>query len=226
MDTDTGAQAPTGRQTHAQAVTQLALRVQRGDDHAWEPLWRALWGPMLAFLRKRDLPLHDAEDVAATVLLRVYKGIPSYDPSLGSAFTWVMQITANEYANFWRMQTQQKRDYRKTDSTEKPVKGDGEGEEQTLGDTLSSDDNTLERMYWLEQTERARRLARERVRNPITGKTGGRPSLAPRVLDLALQHGTASCLELTTLTDELTFPQLKAGLARLRDNVGPRLEWD
>lgn len=216
---------PTRRQTHAQACTALVVRVQEGDEGAWDTLWHALWAPIMGFLRKRDLQYHDAEDVAAMTLLRVYKGIPEYDPSLGGALSWALAIAANEYANHWRMRTQQKRDYRIVDSMERPVKSDGGGHIELLGETISHDDRTLEHMYWQEQIERARRFARERTRNPETGKTGGPPSLVPRVLDAALAFGTASYVELAELTD-MSVPQVKAGMHRLRKVVGPRMEWD
>ncbi|MFB7664045.1 sigma-70 family RNA polymerase sigma factor [Kitasatospora sp. NPDC056138] len=69
----------------------LALSA-RGDEAAFELLYRAVAGPVYGLaLRTLRNPVH-AEEVAQEVLLEVWRAAAAYRPERGSVMTWVLTI--------------------------------------------------------------------------------------------------------------------------------------
>lgn len=70
----------------------LLARSARGDDAAFELLYRAVAGPVYGLaLRILRSPVH-AEEVAQEVLLEVWRTAAAYRPERGTVMTWVLTI--------------------------------------------------------------------------------------------------------------------------------------
>ncbi|MFD8596035.1 sigma-70 family RNA polymerase sigma factor [Kitasatospora sp. NPDC059646] len=90
----------TGRKTGSdgcpgpgpQELPALLRRVARGDEAAFEQLYRAVAGPVLGVaLRTLRSPAH-AEEVAQEVLLELWRTAAAYRPERGSVWTWVLTV--------------------------------------------------------------------------------------------------------------------------------------
>ncbi|MFJ3788422.1 sigma-70 family RNA polymerase sigma factor [Kitasatospora sp. NPDC090091] len=76
----------------AEDLRRLLQRAARGDEAAFEALYRAVAGPVYAVaLRTLRSPAH-AEEVAQEVLLEVWRTAAGYRPERGPVMTWVLTI--------------------------------------------------------------------------------------------------------------------------------------
>lgn len=73
-------------------VSELLGRVSRGDSAAFAGLYDALCGPVYGLARRVVRDPERAEDVAQEVFLEVWRKAPTYEPSRGTAKTWVLTI--------------------------------------------------------------------------------------------------------------------------------------
>src|SRR5258708_39810328 len=69
----------------------LAL-VARGDEKAFASVYDQLAGPVYGLIRRVVRNPAQSEEVAQEVLLEVWRAASRFDPSKGSAATWVMTI--------------------------------------------------------------------------------------------------------------------------------------
>ena len=73
-------------------VSELLGRVSRGDSAAFSGLYDALSGSVFGLARRVVRDPERAEDVAQEVFLEVWRKAPTYEPSKGTAKTWVLTI--------------------------------------------------------------------------------------------------------------------------------------
>ena len=67
-------------------------RVARGDQAAFESVYDALAGPVFGLICRVVRDPAQSEEVTQEVLLEVWRSASRFDPSKGSAQTWVMMI--------------------------------------------------------------------------------------------------------------------------------------
>ncbi|MEU6232099.1 sigma-70 family RNA polymerase sigma factor [Kitasatospora sp. NPDC047058] len=73
-------------------LPRLLQRAARGDEDAFEALYRVVAGPVYGVaLRTLHSPVH-AEEVAQEVLLELWRTAAAYRPERGSVMTWALTI--------------------------------------------------------------------------------------------------------------------------------------
>ncbi len=88
----------------------LLLRVARADVQAFEQLYDSLSASVYGMARRIMLDPNRAEDVTQDVFLEVWRKAPSFDPSRGSAKTWLMAIAHRRAVDAVRCNESRKRD--------------------------------------------------------------------------------------------------------------------
>lgn len=77
------------------SIDQLLKAAQGGGSQAFEPLYLAAYGPMLALALRLLGRREDAEEAVQEAFLRVYRNVARYDPSR-PALPWLFRILSNE----------------------------------------------------------------------------------------------------------------------------------
>lgn len=80
------------RSAEGDDVSELLSRVARGDSGAFAGLYDALGGSVYGLARRVVRDPERAEDVAQEVFLEVWRKAPAYEPSKGTAKTWILTI--------------------------------------------------------------------------------------------------------------------------------------
>ncbi len=86
---------------------QLMLRVQQGDDSAFEELVRSYQGRLISVLQHLVGDQETAEDLAQEVFLRVYRARKTYEPT-AKFCTWLFRIANNLASNMRRSRGRRK----------------------------------------------------------------------------------------------------------------------
>ncbi|MFJ4189225.1 sigma-70 family RNA polymerase sigma factor [Kitasatospora sp. NPDC089509] len=90
--TDSGTGFAGGPGSAVEDLPRLLPRVARGDETAFEAVYRGVAGPVYGVaLRMLRSPAH-AEEVTQEVLLEVWRTAAAYRPDRGSVLTWVLTI--------------------------------------------------------------------------------------------------------------------------------------
>lgn len=67
-----------------------------------EKIYRDYHGKVLSYIRSKTNSVHDAEDIAADVFLKVYEKLDTFDETKASLSTWIYTITRNTLTDFFR----------------------------------------------------------------------------------------------------------------------------
>src|SRR5262249_48791175 len=92
---------PTGAGPQSQSDADIMLRVQAGDQSAFEYLVHKYRRPMVSFMYRMAHNSAAAEDLAQEVFLRVYRSRETYEPSAKFS-TWLYRIATNLAVNHAR----------------------------------------------------------------------------------------------------------------------------
>ena len=70
----------------------MVSQVARGDEAAFEELFRRVSGPVLGLVRRVLRDPAQSEEVAQEVLVEVWRTATRFDPDRGSATSWIMTM--------------------------------------------------------------------------------------------------------------------------------------
>jgi RNA polymerase sigma-70 factor (ECF subfamily) len=73
-------------------LEQTVQRVARGDDAAFEDLFRRVSGPVLGLIRRVLRDPAQSEEVAQEVMVEVWRTASRFDPDRGSATSWILTM--------------------------------------------------------------------------------------------------------------------------------------
>ncbi|GAA4360191.1 ECF RNA polymerase sigma factor SigK [Angustibacter luteus] len=74
------------------SLEQVVSQVARGDEEAFEDLFRRVSGPVLGLVRRVLRDPAQSEEVAQEVLVEVWRTATRFDPDRGSATSWIMTM--------------------------------------------------------------------------------------------------------------------------------------
>ncbi|NTW29173.1 MAG: sigma-70 family RNA polymerase sigma factor [Coriobacteriia bacterium] len=83
-------------------LTRLIARAKKGDSIAFGRLYDEYANRVYAFVRSRTSSAHDAEDVTATVFLKVWESLGSYDNNGVPFSAWLFRIARNAAVDEYR----------------------------------------------------------------------------------------------------------------------------
>lgn len=76
-------------------LSRLLVRSQRGDREAFRELYRALYGPVSRYLRRRVPSAADAEELVGQVFFRLLESLDRVDPRKGSVLVYALSMARN-----------------------------------------------------------------------------------------------------------------------------------
>ncbi|MGW1490981.1 sigma-70 family RNA polymerase sigma factor [Streptomyces sp. NBC_00191] len=184
-----GGPAPAGPD-----LQQLLGLVARGDQEAFSRLYDAVCGPVLGLVRAVLRDPAQSEEVTQEVLIEVWRSAARFQPSRGSAMTWILTLAHRRAVD--RVRSAQ-------------ASTDRERRAALLEQTPAYDEVT-------EQVEA--RLEREQVRRCLRTLT----ELQRQSVTLAYYRGLAyrEVAELLAVPLGTVKTRLRDGLIRLRDCLG------
>ncbi|MET8830303.1 ECF RNA polymerase sigma factor SigK [Streptomyces sp. NPDC004610] len=74
------------------AADTLLLKVAAGDQRAFEDLYHLVSGPVYGLVKRVVRDAAQAEEVAQEVLLELWCSAARFDPSRGSALSWILTV--------------------------------------------------------------------------------------------------------------------------------------
>jgi RNA polymerase sigma-70 factor (ECF subfamily) len=76
-------------------LSRLVVRGQRGDREAFRDLYRALYGPVSRYLRRRVPSPADAEELVGQVFFRLLESLDRIDPRKGTVLVYALSMARN-----------------------------------------------------------------------------------------------------------------------------------
>lgn len=113
-------------------VERLIRKAQQGDAHAFARLYDAHFERVFAFVRARVSDVEDAKDLTATVFMRAWQALPSYDLRGVPFAAWLFRIARNAIID----------EYRRTSREPQTV---CEDDARAVADPMSVDEEVLAR---------------------------------------------------------------------------------
>ncbi|MCL4078482.1 sigma-70 family RNA polymerase sigma factor [Coriobacteriia bacterium Es71-Z0120] len=83
-------------------VERLIQKAQQGDARAFARLYDAYFERIFGFVRTRVSDLEDAKDLTATVFMRAWEALPSYDLRGVPFAAWLFRIARNAIIDEYR----------------------------------------------------------------------------------------------------------------------------
>lgn len=112
----------------------LVDRARRGDERAWEDLYRAVAPRLRRYLARRVGPDH-ADDSLSETMARAVRGFDGFEPGPAGFDGWVFGIARRVAADHHRRADRQRREVAAGCKVAAPVAGDGDpGEALELAD--------------------------------------------------------------------------------------------
>ena len=175
-------------------LQQLLSQVARGDQEAFSRVYDAVCGPVMGLVRAVLRDPAQSEEVTQEVLIEVWRTAARFQPSRGSAMTWILTLAHRRAVD--RVRSSQ-------------ASTDRERRAALLAQTPAYDEVT-------EQVEA--RLEREQVRRCLRTLT----ELQRQSVTLAYYRGLAyrEVAELLSVPLGTVKTRLRDGLIRLRDCLG------
>ena len=85
------------------AIRKRAFRVMMNKDRQTiERIYEEYYPKILGYVRSKLSSQQEAEDVSSSVMLKVVKGFPSFDPEKASLATWIYTIARNALTDHYR----------------------------------------------------------------------------------------------------------------------------
>jgi RNA polymerase sigma-70 factor, ECF subfamily len=76
-------------------LSRLLVRSQRGDREAFRDLYRALYGPVARYVRRRVPRAADAEELVGQVFFRLLESLDRIDPRKGTVLVYALTMARN-----------------------------------------------------------------------------------------------------------------------------------
>ena len=76
-------------------LSRLVLRSQRGDREAFRDLYRALYGPVSRYVRRRVSSAAEAEELVSQVFFRLLESLERIEPRKGSVLAYALSMARN-----------------------------------------------------------------------------------------------------------------------------------
>lgn len=86
-------------------LSRLLARSQRGDREAFRDLYRALYGPVSRYLRRRVSSPTDAEELTGQVFFRLLESLERVDSRKGSVLVYALSMARNALVDEARRRT-------------------------------------------------------------------------------------------------------------------------
>ncbi len=82
----------------------LILRAKKGDKNAFEELYKLFYTPVFRYIFLRTKNKDEAEDLAQTVFLKVYKSISRFESGNSAPLAYFFTVARNTIIDHWRKQ--------------------------------------------------------------------------------------------------------------------------
>ncbi len=93
-----------------QLEENVVTRLQKGNQQSFEEIYDkysdSLYGLILRIVKQEDL----AQDILQDCFVKIWQKAPSYDPSKGTIFTWMLNICRNKSIDSLRKTSREKTD--------------------------------------------------------------------------------------------------------------------
>lgn len=135
---------------------ELLNRKMNGDKEAEKELVKHNLRLVIHVIKKYYADEGDQDDLISIGTIGLIKGISTFDPAKGTKLaTYSARCIENEILMFFR----NKNKYNSDISISDPIETDSEGNPLTIGDILSTDDETVEKMIYRDNLIRVKSLA-------------------------------------------------------------------
>lgn len=110
-------------------VDRQVRRAQQGDPRAFARLYDEFYERVYGFVRSRVSDAEDAKDLAATVFMRAWEALPSYDVRGAPFSAWLFRIARNAVIDQYRRKA---RDLERVSEDEAAGVSDGGAVDETV----------------------------------------------------------------------------------------------
>ena len=84
------------------AVKKVFAAMMNEDRQTAERVYREYYPRILGYVRSKLSSPQEAEDVCSSAMLKIVRGLPTFDPEKSSLSTWIYTIVRNTLTNHYR----------------------------------------------------------------------------------------------------------------------------